>query len=234
MSRLLAISPVSGRSLKITERLTRYGHEVLTAETVADAKHVCERCSPDAIVFDMTSSEAEELGTVKDLREVSHEIPVVVLTRRRALEQRVNCLQEGAGDFVMTPFRFDDLMERIATLIYLNRSSKANTEALACSGVLRCDEIEVNLSKQTLTVAGLAVDVGTRPLLLMASLIRHQGEVVTREQLAEEIWGHDRNSQANMIEVMVNRLRCRFKQLNHPLPLTTVRKKGYLLETIKT
>lgn len=233
MSKLLTVSPVPNRFLKITERLARHGYDVLTAETLSDAKQVCERFSPDAIVFDMTSNGDVELGTVKDLREVSHEIPVVVLTKRGALEQRVNCLQEGAGDYLMPPFRCDDLMARVATLIHRHRGEKIDGQLMFGNGVLRCDEIEVDLSKQTLKVAGFAVDIGTRPLLLMASLIRHQGEVVTRQQLAKEIWGHDRNSQANMIEVMINRLRTRFMKLNHPFPLKTVRKKGYLLDTIK-
>lgn len=221
MTRLLTVGDKPSQLAFLRKRFEAEGFEVLSANSGHEAQRLCESSAPDAVVLDMTLSDVDPVEFLKGLRRNAFLVPVVMLSERGDLDQRVNALQEGADDYLMKPFKFPDLMERIVTL--LRRHSFAPVTRLCF------DDIEINLLTRTVTAKGQIVPLTTRPFALLSHFVKHHDQIVSREELAKEIWHDERIVGKNVIEVHINHIRSHFTQLGCPLPLFSIRGKGYLL-----
>lgn len=221
MTRLLTIGDKPSQLAFLRKRFEAEGFEVLSANSGLEGHRLCESSAPDAVVLDMTLSDVDPVEFLKNLRRSSVSIPVVMLSERGDLDQRVNALQEGANDYLMKPFKFPELMERIVTL--LKRHSFASVTTLSY------DDIEINLLTRTVKANGQIVPLTTRPFAVLSHLVKHRDQVVSREELAQEIWHDERIVGKNVIEVHINHIRTHFNQLGYVLPLISIRGKGYLL-----
>ncbi|CAN7476177.1 heavy metal response regulator transcription factor [Pseudorhodoferax sp. LjRoot39] len=177
----------------------------------------------DLIVLDGMLPGLDGLAVLAALRQ-SRQTPVLMLTARGEVEERVRGLRSGADDYLVKPFAFSELVARIQVL--LRRASNTPAEAT----VLRLADLEVDLIRRRVTRASQRVDLTNKEFNLLTLLLRRQGAVLSRTELAAQVWGMNFDSETNIVEVAVRRLRDKLdRPFERPL-LHTVRGMGYVLE----
>ena len=177
----------------------------------------------DLVVLDGMLPGLDGFAVLAALRQ-SRQTPVLMLTARGEVEDRVRGLRSGADDYLVKPFAFSELVARIQVL--LRRASATPAEAT----VLRLADLEVDLIRRRVTRAGQRVDLTNKEFNLLTLLLRRQGAVLSRTELAAQVWGMNFDSETNIVEVAVRRLRDKLdRPFERPL-LHTVRGMGYVLE----
>lgn len=178
----------------------------------------------DLIVLDGMLPGLDGLAVLAALRQ-GQQTPVLMLTARGDVEDRVQGLRAGADDYLVKPFSFSELVARIQGL--LRRAAPAPGEAV----VLRLADLEVDLLRRRVSRAGQRLELTNKEFNLLTLLLRRQGAVLSRTELAAQVWGMNFDSETNVVEVAVRRLRSKLDQpFAHPL-LHTVRGMGYVLES---
>jgi DNA-binding response OmpR family regulator len=177
----------------------------------------------DAILLDLTLPGRDGLEILKAVRERGIKTPVLVLTARDTLQDRVTGLDSGADDYLIKPFAFAELIARIRALV--RRGRVAETPRLAAG------DLEVNLITRKVLRGGRAVDVTVREFELLEYLLRHQGQVVSRETLARDVWKETARTTPldNVIDVHIARLRRKVDTDLGPKLIHTVRGVGFML-----
>ena len=177
----------------------------------------------DLVVLDGMLPGLDGFAVLAALRQ-SRQTPVLMLTARGSVEDRVRGLRSGADDYLVKPFAFSELVARIQVL--LRRASATPAEAT----VLRLADLEVDLIRRRVLRAGQRVELTNKEFNLLTLLLRRQGAVLSRTELAAQVWGMNFDSETNIVEVAVRRLRDKVdRPFERPL-LHTVRGMGYVLE----
>lgn len=192
-------------------------HDGVTGLEAASLHHY------DLIILDGMLPGLDGLAVLAALRQ-SQQMPVLMLTARGDVEDRVRGLRAGADDYLVKPFAFSELVARIQVL--LRRQPHAASEAT----VLRIADLEVDLIRRRVTRAGLRLDLTNKEFNLLTLLLRRQGAVLSRAELAAQVWGMNFDSETNVVEVAVGRLRYKMDQPFDQRLLHTVRGMGYVLE----
>jgi len=210
------------------ERTLRFeGYEVTLAGDGAEALDRVARERPDAVVLDVLMPGVDGFETCRRLRARGDHLPVLLLTARDAVPDRVTGLDVGADDYLVKPFALEELLARLRAL--LRRASNGNGNA----------EAEV----ERLAFAGLLLDLGTREVrrgerpmeltrtefLLLELFLRHPRQVLTRSIILERVWGFDFETSSNSLEVYMGHLRRKTEAGGEPRLLHTVRGVGYVL-----
>src|SRR4051794_33058632 len=177
----------------------------------------------DALIVDRMLPGIEGLEIIRHLRADGVATPVLILTARADLPERVEGLNAGADDYLGKPFAFEELLARLRAL--LRRIDRPIAQA-----TLNAGEISLNLDQHTVTRQGDPVDLTQREYLLLETLMRNQGRVLTRDELLERVWGYDADPQGNVVELYIHYLR---RKLDAPSAtaasslIRTVRGVGY-------
>lgn len=196
------------------------------AHNGVDGLHLAMESEYDLIVLDSMLPGIDGLGLLAALRQ-SKRTPVVMLTARVKVEDRVRGLQSGADDYIVKPFAFSELVARIRAL--LRRAHPA--QELEPETVLSAADLEVDLVSRKVTRKGQRVALSVQEFGLLCLLLRRQGKVLSRSEIAEQVWGMSFDSNTNVIDAAIRRLR---NKINGPFdrPLIhSVRGIGYVLET---
>jgi heavy metal response regulator len=207
--------------------LTQEGFVVDLARDGVDGLHLASEAPYDLVLLDGVLPGIDGLAVLAALRQQDHTrtLPVLMLTARAEVEDRVRGLQAGADDYLVKPFAFSELVARIQAL--LRRASAAPSAEAA---VLRLADLEVDLLRRKVHRAGQRLDLTPKELALLTLLLRREGQVLSRTELAEQVWDMNFDSETNVVEVAVRRLRGKLdKPFDRPL-LHTVRGMGYVLE----
>jgi DNA-binding response OmpR family regulator len=170
----------------------------------------------DLLILDMGLPEREGLHVLQELRARGKTIPVLVLTGRRERDA-VMCLEAGADDYMTKPFHFEELLARVRTQL----RSKGTEQQF----VLRAGDLRLDLKSRRATVHERTVELTAREFSLLETLLRHAGQVLSREQLLDHVWGYSFDPSTNLVNVYVNSLR---KKLGRDV-IETVRGVGYRL-----
>lgn len=178
--------------------------------------------APDVVLMDLTLPDMDGLEVLKKLRQDGVPVPILILSGRHSLEQRVEGLAAGADDYLGKPYAFSELKARVDALIRRNSFSQVTT--------LTCDAIVLNVVTRTVTVNDREVELQRLQFDVLAYLIKKKGHIVSRKDLALDVWHDEKAASTNLVVVQINLIRGRFKELGHPLPLKTIRDVGYLLE----
>ncbi|MFC1453403.1 response regulator transcription factor [Verrucomicrobiota bacterium] len=173
----------------------------------------------DAIVLDIMLPGRDGLSIVRGLRERKNTVPVLLLTARTALNERVEGLALGADDYLTKPFYMEELIARIHALV-----RRASGEQLS---VLRAGDVTVNLLSREVTRDEKSVELTAREFSLLELLIRSPGRVFTRTQLLEHVWGYDFDPETNVVDVYIRRVRSKIDADGGPSLIETVRGVGY-------
>ncbi len=205
--------------------LTEEGYVVDVAHNGIDGLHLAMEGDYDLLVLDGMLPGIDGLGLLAALRQ-SKQTPVLMLTARIRVEDRVKGLQGGADDYLVKPFAFSELVARIQVLLRRARPAREPEGAT----VLGLSDLEMDLMRRKATRAGRRLDLTAKEFTLLALLLRRQGEVLSRTEIAEQVWDINFDSATNVIDVAVRRLRGKLDAPFERTLLHTVRGMGYVLE----
>ena len=181
----------------------------------------------DLVLLDLMLPGVDGFGVLKAMRERG-QTPVLMLTARDKVEDRVRGLQEGADDYLVKPFAFSELLARVAAL--LRRGGNGQGNGPASGTQLRLADLELDLASRKAHRGGTRLDLTAKEFTLLTLLLRRRGQVLSRTTLAEQVWDMNFDSDTNVVEVAVRRLRAKLDDpFDHKL-LHTVRGMGYVLE----
>ena len=222
--RLLLIEDEAKLASYLRQGLSEEGFVVETASNGVDGLHMATQGHYDLIVLDGMLPGIDGLGVLAALRH-SRDTPVLMLTARGAVEDRVKGLQSGADDYLTKPFAFSELVARLHVLM-----RRGKTGSVSEPTVLRLHDLEMDLLKRRATRAGKRLDLSAKEFNLLALFLRRPGEVLSRTEIAEQVWDMNFDSNTNVVEVAIRRLR---SKVDEPFDLTllhTVRGMGYVME----
>lgn len=222
--RLLLIEDEAKLASYLRQGLSEEGFVVETASNGVDGLHMATQGHYDLIVLDGMLPGIDGLGVLAALRH-SRDTPVLMLTARGTVEDRVKGLQSGADDYLTKPFAFSELVARLHVLMRRGKTGSASEPT-----VLRLHDLEMDLLKRRATRAGKRLDLSAKEFNLLALFLRRPGEVLSRTEIAEQVWDMNFDSNTNVVEVAIRRLR---SKVDEPFDLTllhTVRGRCYVME----
>lgn len=200
--------------------LTALGYSTTSVTDGAAALDYASSGSFDLLLLDVGLPVMDGFAVLRRLREDGNAIPVIILTARSSVTDTVAGLEGGADDYLAKPFRFEELVARIRRRLRDDRSPE--------SLVLTCGGLTLDLRSRQATVSGRTVDLSAREFALAEMLLRHAGQVLSREQLLDHVWGYDFDPSSNVVDVYIRHLR---RKLG-PDRITTLRRMGYRLEDL--
>src|SRR5918992_301330 len=222
--RLLVIEDESKLAAYLHKGLTENGYVVDVAADGIDGRHLALEGAYDLFLLDVMLPGVDGFGVLKAIRSRGN-APVLMLTARDKVDDRVRGLQEGADDYLVKPFAFSELLARVVALL---RRGGATGNGLTTQLCLA--DLEVDLASRKAYRARQRLDLTAKEFTLLTVLLRRRGQVLSRTTLAEQVWDMNFDSDTNVVEVAVRRLR---SKIDDPFPvklLHTVRGMGYVLE----
>ena len=213
--------PKTGDYLK--QGLTEAGFSVDLARDGHDGLHLALTESHDLAILDVMLPGKDGWAVLAGIRCAGKDLPVMFLTARDAVDDRVKGLELGADDYLVKPFAFSELLARVRTL--LRRGSKSTATEF-----LRAADLELDLLRRRVSRAGQRIDLTAKEFALLELLLRRQGEVLPRSLIASQVWDMNFDSDTNVIEVAMRRLRAKVDDAFEPKLIRTVRGMGYVLE----
>jgi DNA-binding response OmpR family regulator len=179
----------------------------------------------DMVVLDLMLPGVGGMEILAQLRKSKPELPVIVLTARGEIEDRVAGLDGGAVDYLVKPFSLAELLARMRAQLRVAAQASASTPT-----TLRCGDIEVSLLTRKVRRAGVPVALSTTEFELLVYLMRHRSHVVSREQILSAVWGYEHDPATNVVDVYIGYLRRKLRRPDQPAPIFTVRGVGYRLD----
>jgi DNA-binding response OmpR family regulator len=189
--------------------------------TVEEARAADQLVDYDLILLDLSLPDGDGRDVLRSLRRAGYPSRILVITARAEVVERVATLNDGADDYLVKPFSLDELLARIRALLR-RPSEPAQT-------VLTAGKLSLDTQSQTLRVAGEVAPLTRRELGVLASLLGHRGQLVSRRKLEEAIYSFDEEVTPNAIEAAVSRLRRRLDALGAAVDITSMRGLGYIL-----
>jgi two-component system copper resistance phosphate regulon response regulator CusR len=189
-----------------------------------DGLHMALTEGYNLVILDVMLPGLDGWSVLRGIRGSGKDFPILFLTARDSVDDRVKGLELGADDYLVKPFAFSELLARVRTL--LRRGSKATA-----AETLRVADLELDLLRRRVTRAGKRIDLTAKEFALLELLLRRQDEVLPRSLIASQVWDMNFDSDTNVIEVAVRRLRAKMDDDFEPKLIRTVRGMGYVLES---
>jgi len=202
----------------------RFAASHYEADVAADgerARELVEQQEYDLLILDLNLPKADGLEVLRHVRARTAALPVVALTARREVEDRVKALDLGADDYLAKPFAFAELSARVRAL--LRRSQQPAGQ------VLRVEDLELNRVERRVSRSGKEIDLTPKEIALLEYLMQNEGRCVTRTMIIENVWKMHSDTITNVVDVYVNYLRKKIDEGFEPKLIQTVRGAGYWL-----
>ena len=178
----------------------------------------------DVIILDIMLPGIDGLSVLQNLRDQGNNTPVILLTAKDTVSDRVKGLRSGADDYLIKPFSFDELLARLEALVRRDKRS--------FSGTLKSADIEIDIKKHRVTRKGKKINLTPSEFRVLKLLLENYGHVLSRLAIEEEIWGLNLEKETNIVDVYINRLRKKIDVPFNSSLIHTVRGFGYKLESI--
>ena len=214
--------PKTGEYLR--QGLNEAGFVADLAANGSDGLHLALHGEYDLVILDVMLPELDGWQVLASLRRRGLDMPVLFLTARDQVEDRVKGLELGADDYLVKPFSFAELLARVRTILRRGRGGGLD------SNVLRVADLELDLLRRRVTRGVKRIDLTAKEFGLLELLMRRQGEVLPRSLIASQVWDMNFDSDTNVIEVAMRRLRLKVDDGQSVKLIQTVRGMGYVLE----
>lgn len=209
--------------LKMLKRTLTYENmDVLTASTGVEALEIVSQQKPDVLILDWMMPEMDGLELVQCLRDMNNRLPVLMLTARDAIEDRVDGLESGADDYLVKPFAPSELVARVHAL--LRRIETRPDDTAVQYADLRLDPIQHEAWR-----GSRLLNLTVTEFNLLHYFLRHPRQVLERSQILTEVWGYDFGGDSNVLEIYISYLRKKIETEGESRLIQTVRGIGYVL-----
>lgn len=205
------------------------GYEVSTATDGVEALAALSAHRPDAVIMDVMMPRLDGLETTRALRATGNDVPILVLTARDAVDDRVDGLDAGADDYMTKPFALDELMARLRALTRRTRADAADSSDEDTSQILTFAGITLDPQTREVHRNGRRISLTRTEFALLQTFLEHPRKVLERSWLLNEVWGYDFPTTANSLEVYIGYLRRKTEGEGEPRLIHTVRGIGYVL-----
>ncbi|HIK03500.1 MAG TPA: response regulator transcription factor [Trichormus sp. M33_DOE_039] len=222
MNRILIAEDEPRIAAFIEKGLRSHGFTTAVATDAGSATNMALSSSFDLMILDLGLPGKDGLDVLSELRGQGEIFPVIILTARDDIQDKVAGFEAGADDYVTKPFRFEELLVRVKARLRQSGNNQAMEET-----VLKAGSVVLDLRSRKVKVGLNTVELPAREFTLAETFFRHPGQVLSREQLLDRVWGYDYDPGSNIVDVYVGYLR---KKLGSEL-IETVRGMGYRLRT---
>jgi two-component system copper resistance phosphate regulon response regulator CusR len=207
----------------LQQGLREAGFVVDLARNGLDGNHLAMTEAYDLIILDVMLPDIDGWRILQSLRDSDNQVPVLFLTARDSIDDRVKGLELGADDYLVKPFAFAELLARVRTL--LRRGSTGTTDT-----ILRVADLEMDLLRHRVTRKGRHLQLTSKEFALLELLLRRKGEVLPRSLIASQVWDMNFDSDTNVIDVAIRRVRAKIDDDTDTKLIQTIRGMGYMLD----
>jgi OmpR family response regulator NblR len=220
---VLLIEPDDSLANQMAFDLQEAGYDAIVASDAVSGLQQCRDLQPALIVVDRMLTGESGLSLCKNLRMIGHRSPVLILMARDTVDDRVACLEAGADDYILKPYRSEDFLKLVR--LYLKPDIDTNEQ-------LRFGDLVLDISTRRALNNGKTIDLTMKEFELLKFFMEHPREVLTREQILENVWGYDFMGESNVIEVYIRYLRLKMEEEGQKRLIQTVRGVGYVLREV--
>lgn len=217
---VLVVETDESLATQVSLDLKESGYEPLIAYDAASGLQYSGDRQPALVVVDRMLAGESGLGLCSHLRSAGAQMPVLVLMARDTVDDRVACLEAGADDYFLKPYRSEEFLKLIRLYLHPDPSSAEH---------LKFGDLVLDLASRRALRHGRAIDLTMKEFELLKYLMEHPREVLTREQILENVWGYDFMGESNVIEVYIRYLRLKIEDEGQKRLIQTVRGVGYVL-----
>ena len=217
MKRILIVEDEPGMSSFIDKGLSSRGYATKLCEDGASATAIASDSDFDLVILDLGLPDIDGLSVLREIRRRGEHMPVIVLTARDDLNDKVEGLDAGATDYVTKPFKLEELLARVRVQLRDDRGGDPT--------VFEAGGVTLDVRTRKAMANGAVVDLTAREFTMLETFMRHSGQVLSREQLLAHVWGYDYDPGSNVVEVYVSYLRRKLGEET----IETVRGMGYRL-----
>ena len=221
--RLLIVEDEVKTGNYLQQGLTEAGFIVDLARTGLDGHHLALTGSYDVIILDVMLPDVDGWRIMQALRDAKSNTPVLFLTARDSVEDRVKGLELGADDYLVKPFAFSELLARVRTLLRRGSTPAYQTE-------MQVADLVLDIPRRRAVRQDVRINLTNKEFALLELLVRRQGEVLPRSLIASLVWDMNFDSDTNVIDVAIRRLRAKIDDDFEPKLIHTVRGMGYMLD----
>jgi len=221
--RLLLIEDDARTAQFVTKGLVQAGFSVDHAADGVEGLFMAQQVAYDVAVVDIMLPRLDGLALIERLRRQKVNTPIIVLSAKKTVDDRVRGLQAGGDDYLVKPFAFTELLARIQTLLRRSQASEEPTR-------LTVGDLTLDIVKRKVTRAGKEIELQQREFALLEYLMRNAGRVVSKTMIMEHVWDYNFDPESNVVESRICRLRDKIDRAAQSKLVHTIRGVGYLLE----
>lgn len=219
--RILLVEDENDLRQIIKKRLIKEKYTVDDCQDGLEAEDYIDMTEYDGIILDGMLPGKDGLNILKEMRRKGNHTPVLMLTARDSIEDRVRGLDYGADDYLVKPFSFEELLARLRAVM--------RRKPVFVSEVLIVDDLEMNLQTKDVTRKGERIELSSKEYMLLEYLMQNKNIVLSREQIQERVWGYDFEGVSNVVDVYIRYLRKKIDHENEKKLIQTVRGVGYVI-----
>ncbi len=219
--RILVVEDEQSLNRIITKRLEKEGYSVDSCYDGEDALHYVDMGEFDAVILDIMLPKIDGLDVLKSIRAKHMEVPVLFLTARDSIDDRVKGLDLGADDYLVKPFAFDELLARLRVMIRKKAGSYTN--------ILEIADLSVDISSRRVWRGGEEIILSAKEFDILEYMLRNKDIVLSRDKIESHIWNFDYSGGSNIIDVYIRYLRKKIDDTHETKLIHTIRGAGYVL-----
>lgn len=220
--RILIVEDEHSLRTVLQKRLTETGYSVDACDNGEDAKDYIEAVNYDAVLLDIMLPKKDGLTLLRQTREKQNRTPVMLLTAKDSVEDRVKGLDLGADDYLIKPFAFDELLARLRVLTRRQYQQVTN--------VLEIADLKLDMASKTVWRGGKTIELSNREYAILEYLMQNVGNVLSRRLIEEHVWNFDYEGGSNVIDVYIRYIRRKVDEGYQNKLIHTVRGYGYVLK----